>query len=175
MVEDFTNVNSGAASQNIFPGATTSYKFTLTPISATTFLNDVKVDVDGLPPGSTFTFTPATITAGGGPATVTLNVTTSKSLSAYNHMPQDPSSPRGLPIALGMVGLAGLGAVRKLRKKMPRTLLLLLLSIGTLLPIAALTGCGGGYFTLTPTTSTVTVTGTEGSIQHTATATLVVQ
>jgi hypothetical protein len=175
MVEDFTNVNSGPASQNIFPGATTSYKFTLTPISATTFLNDVKVDVDGLPPGSTFTFTPATIAAGGGAATVTLNVTTSKSLSAYNHMPHDPSSPSGLPIALGMVGLAGLGAVRKLRKKMPRTLLLLLLSIGTLLPIAALTGCAGGYFTLTPTTYTVTVTGTEGSIQHTATATLVVQ
>jgi hypothetical protein len=74
-----------------------------------------------------------------------------------------------------MLGLAGLGTVRKLWKKLPRPLLVLLLMMGSLLPIAALSGCAGGYFTLTPHTYTVTVTGTEGSIQHAATATLVVQ
>jgi hypothetical protein len=51
----------------------------------------------------------------------------------------------------------------------------LLLLAGSLLPVAALTGCAGGYFTLKPTSYTVTVTGTEGTIQHSATATLVVQ
>jgi hypothetical protein len=74
-----------------------------------------------------------------------------------------------------MLGLAGLGTIRKLRRKLPRPLLLLLLMIGSLVPIAALSGCAGGYFTLTPQTYTLTVTGTEGSIQHAATATLVVQ
>ena len=44
-----------------------------------------------------------------------------------------------------------------------------------LLPVAALSGCAGGYFTLTPTTYSVTATGTEGTIQHSATTTLVVQ
>ena len=84
-------------------------------------------------------------------------------------------SQRGLPIALGMLGLFGLGVVRKHGRRMPRMLMLLLLLLGSLLPVAGLSGCAGGYFTLTPTTYSVSVTGTEGSIQHTATATLVVQ
>ena len=175
MVEDFTNVNSGPASQNLFPGDKTSYKFTLSPLSATTFLNDVNVTVTGLPEGSTYTVTPAAIAAGSGTTGIVLNVQTSSSLKAGNRMPQNPASHRELPIALGMLGLAGLGSIRKLRRKIPRTLFLLLLAIGSLLPIGTLSGCAGGYFTLTPTTYTVTVTGVEGSIQHSATATLSVQ
>jgi hypothetical protein len=175
-VEDFTNTNTGAASQNVFPGATTTYNFTLAPVGATTFINDVAVTVNGLPAGSTYTFTPSTIKAGSGSTQVVLNVQTSSSLSARNQLPQNRPSPRNeLPIALGMLGLVGLGAVRKLRHKMPRTLLLLLLMLGSLLPIAALSGCAGGYFTLNPTNYSLTVTGTEGSVQHAATATLIVQ
>lgn len=173
-VEDFTIVNSGAASQDVFPGAATTYNFKLTPLSASTFLNNVTLTVTGLPPGSTYTLTPAAVASGSGETSLVLKVQTSSSLSAQNHTPHDPAS-RELPIALGMLGLAGLGTVRKLRKKLPRPLLVLLLMIGSLLPIAVLSGCAGGYFTLTPHTYTVTVTGTEGSIQHTATATLVVQ
>jgi hypothetical protein len=176
MVEDFTNTNTGTASQPVFPGAATSYTFTLAPVSATTFLNDLTVQVDGLPPGSTYTFTPSTIKAGSGSTQVVLNVQTSSSLSARNHLPQNGPSPRNeVPVALGMLGLIGLGAVRKLRHKMPRAMMLLLLALGSILPIAALSGCAGGYFTLNPTTYTITVTGTEGAVQHAATATLVVQ
>jgi hypothetical protein len=50
-----------------------------------------------------------------------------------------------------------------------------LLSLASLLPIAAMTGCAGGYFALDPNTYSIQVTGTEGPIQHTATTTLVVQ
>jgi hypothetical protein len=176
IVEDFTNANTGAASQNVFPGATTTYTFTLAPVSATTFLNDVTVAVDGLPPGSTYTFSPSTIKAGSGSTPVVLTVLTSNTLSARNSPPQNGPSPRNeLPIALGMLGLAGLGAARKLRHKIPRTLMLLLLTLGSLLPIAALSGCAGGYFTLNPTTFALTVTGSENAIQHAATATLIVQ
>jgi hypothetical protein len=176
IVEDFTNTNSGPASQNVFPGATTTYNFTLAPVSATTFLNDLTVAVDGLPPGSTYTFTPSTIKAGSGSTQIVLNVQTSSSLSARNNVPQNGFSPRNeLPITLGMLGLLGLGAVRKLKHKMPRALMLLVLTLGSLLPIAALSGCAGGYFTLNPTTFSLTVTGTEGPVQHAATATLIVQ
>jgi hypothetical protein len=176
MVEDFTNTNTGAASQNMFPGGTTTYTFTLAPVSATTFLNDVTVVVDGLPPGSTYTFTPSTIKAGSGSTQIVLNVQTSSSLSAQNRLPQNDPAPRNeLPIVASMLGLVGLGAARKLRHKMPRTLMLLLLTLGSLLPIAALSGCAGGYFTLNPTTYSLTVTGTEGAVQHAATATLIVQ
>jgi hypothetical protein len=176
LVEDFTNTNSGAASQNIFPGATTTYNFTLAPIGATTFLNDLTVAVDGLPAGSTYTFTPSTIKAGSGSTQIVLNVQTSSSLNARNSVPQKGPSPRNeVPIAVGMLGLVGLGAARKLRHKMPRMLMLLVLMLGSLLPIAALSGCAGGYFTLSPTTYSLTVTGTEGPVQHAATATLIVQ
>jgi Bacterial Ig-like domain (group 3)/FG-GAP-like repeat len=174
IVQDFTNAVNGVDSQNVFPGDTTSYKFDLAPLGATTFLSDLNLTVAGLPAGTTYTFTPATIAAGTGTTSVVLNITTSSSLSAQNRMPKsDPTSQRGLPIALGMLGLFGLGVVRKHGRRMPRMLMVLLLLLGSLLP--GLSGCAGGYFTLTPTTYSVSVTGTEGSIQHTATATLVVQ
>jgi hypothetical protein len=176
LVEDFTNTNSGPGSQNIFPGATTTYNFTLTPVGSTTFLNDLTVAIDGLPAGSTYTFTPSTIKAGSGSTQIVLNVQTSSSLNARNSIPTTGPSPRNeVPIAVGMLGLVGLGAARRLRHKMPRTLMLLVLMLGSLLPIAALSGCAGGYFTLSPTTYSLTVTGTEGPVQHAATATLIVQ
>ncbi len=74
-----------------------------------------------------------------------------------------------------MLGLAGLGTIRKMRNRIPRSLMLLLLAFGSLLPIAALSGCAGGYFLPKPTTYSLTVTGTESAIQHAATATLIVE
>lgn len=175
IVQDFTNKNSGASSQSVMPGASTSYTFTLTPVGSTTFMSDVNLTVDGLPAGTTVTFSPAKVAAGGGTATVTMNVTTSNSLSTRNGKPQGDPFSHDAPIALGMLGLAGLGAARKYRRRMPRMLMVLLLLAGSLLPVAALSGCAGGYFGFKPTTYSVTVTGTEGTIQHAATATLVVQ
>jgi hypothetical protein len=176
-VHDFTitnTTNSGVNSQGIFPGDSTSYKFTLTPTGTTTFINDVNLTISGLPEGSTYTFSPANVASGAATTAVTLNVKTSDKLQARNSGPQNPASHGGT-IALGVLGLLGLGTARRYRGRMPRVLLTLLLLAGTLLPVAALTGCAGGYFTLKPTSYTVTVTGTEGSIQHSATATLVVQ
>jgi hypothetical protein len=74
-----------------------------------------------------------------------------------------------------VLGLAGLGAIRRYRKQMPRLLLAVLLVLTSLLPLAAMSGCAGGYFALDPTNYTIQVTGTEGPVQHTATTTLVVQ
>jgi hypothetical protein len=175
-VHDFTitNTTTGVNSQGIFPGDSTSYKFTLTPTGTTTFINDVNLTIAGLPEGSTYTFSPANVANGAGTTAVTLNVKTSDKLQARNSGPQSPAS-HGSTIALGMLGLLGLGTARRYRRRMPKILLALLLMAGSLLPVAALTGCAGGYFTLKPTTYTVTVTGTEGTIQHSATATLVVQ
>jgi hypothetical protein len=176
MVEDFTNTNTGAASQSILAGANTTYTFTLTPLGATTFLNDLTLAIDGLPKDATYTFSPSTIKAGSGTTQVTLTVQTSSSLSARNSAPQDrPSGRNEFPIALGMLGLAGLGTMRKLRHRIPRSLMIVLLALGSLLPIAALSGCAGGYFLPKPTPFALTVTGTEGAIQHAATATLIVE
>jgi hypothetical protein len=115
------------------------------------------------------------IAAGSGATTVTLSLTTSKTLHAANHVPVAPGSNGGVPVSLAILGLAGLGAIRKYRKQMPRLMMVALLMLASLLPIAAMTGCAGGYFGFDPTTFTLNVTGTEGPIQHTATTTLVVQ
>ena len=176
IVADFTNKATGTTTQNLFPGDTTSYTFVLSPVGSSTFLSNTTLDIDGLPKGTTYTFSPATIPAGAGPTTVTLTLTTSNSLSAQYHAPGTPGSIRpGLPIALSMLGLLGIGAIRRRRKQMPRLMMLTLLAIASLLPIAAISGCAGGYFALTPTNYSLDVTGTEGSIQHTATTTLIVQ
>ena len=176
VVDDFTNANKGATTQNVFPGDSTTYTFTLTPTGASTFLADSTLTVAGLPPGANYTITPGVIPAGSGATDVVLTVRTSNSLSAQNRSPQGvPGQHRELPIALGMLGLMGLGAIRRHRRKMPRMLMMLMLCAASLLPIAALSGCAGGYFTLTPTSYSITVTGTEGAIQHSATTTLVVQ
>lgn len=175
LVHDFTNKNTGAASASLFPGDSASYKFTLAPIGTTTFPNAVNLTISGLPEGTSYTFSPVSVGSGSGSTDVTLNLTTSKSLRASNRIPTHPGS-HDSSIALGMLGIVSLGAARRYRRKMPRMLLVLLLLAGSLLPVASLTGCtGGGYFELSPTTYTVTVTGTEGTIQHSATATLVVQ
>ena len=175
LVHDFTNKNTGAASADIFPGDSATYKFTLAPLGTTTFPGSVNLTISGLPEGTDYTFSPATVSGGSGSTEVTLSLKTSKSLKASNSTPVRPGSYDRSSIALGVLGLAGLGAVRRYRRRMPRLLVALLLLAGSLLPVASLTGCAGGYFTLTPTTYTVTVTGTEGTIQHSATATLVVQ
>ena len=176
IVADFTNVAKGVVTQNMFPGGSTSYTFLMSPIGSSTFLSDTTISIAGLPVGTTYTFSPAVIPAGSGPISVTLNLTTSKALSAENHAPRMPGAGgRSLPIALGLLGLFGFGAVRRRSKQMPRLMMLILLSTASLLPIAAVTGCAGGYFALNPTTYNIQVTGTEGPIQHSATTTLIVQ
>ncbi len=177
VVEDFTLTNSGATSQQVAPGASGTFNFSLAPVGSSTFVDNVSLAVTGLPEGSTYTLTPNSVAAGGSQASLVLAVKTSSSLTAENRAPLNgPGSRHDVPVALGILGLAGLGTLRKLRRKLPRPLLLLLLMIATLLPVAALSGCAGGYFAPTdPHTYTVTVTGTEGTIQHSATVTLVVQ
>ena len=175
IVADFTNTATGATTQKLFPGDSTSYTFQLAPVGSTTFLSDTALTIAGMPTGTTYTFSPAVIPAGSGTMTVTLQITTSASLHSSNQAPGAPGSHSGLPIALGLLGLAGIGAIRRHRQQLPRLLMLLLFSIATLLPIAALAGCAGGYFALDPSNYQLNVTGTEGPIQHTATTTLVVQ
>ena len=173
-VHDFTNTAMGATTISGFPGATAAYNFDLSPLGTSAFLENVTITVTGLPVGTTYSFTPAMMHAGTGRNGSILNLKTSESLNASNHAPSNPLQNRGT-IALGLLGLVGLGAARKRRHQLPRLVVLLLLCLGSLLPLVAVTGCAGGYFALTPTTYNVQITATEGAVQHTANVTLVIQ
>ena len=175
VVEDFTVVNSGAASQQVAPGASTTYNFKVTPRwlvyvcgRGESCRNGSACRLDVYPDSDIG----CRRKRRDGDRSERDDQQFADGRKCADEHPDSRASCR---LRFGMLGLAGLGTVRKLRRKLPRPFLLLLLTIATLLPIAALSGCAGGYFALDPHTYTVTLTGTEGSIQHTATATLVVQ
>jgi hypothetical protein len=174
-IHDFTNKNTGNASNEVFPGDTATYKFTLAPVGTTTFLGNVNLAITGLPSNATYTFSPASIAGGAGGTEVTLTVKTSAALKTTAYGKPGSPSHGGQQIAFSLLGLAGLGALRRYRRRMPRLLLAILLLAGSLLPVVSLTGCAGGYYAPKPNTFNITVTGTEGAIQRSATATLVIQ
>jgi hypothetical protein len=174
-IHDFTNKNTGDASHELYPGDTAIYKFTLAPVGTTTFLSNVNLSVTGLPENATYTMSPTSLNGGAGSTEVTLTVKTSSKLNTAANRPTSPASRGASPLAFALLGFVGLGAARRYRKRMPRLLLMLLLLGGSLLPLASLAGCAGGYYAPKPTSFTVTVTGTEGALQRSATATLIVQ
>ena len=76
---DFT-LSASPASRSVSVGASTSYTVTVTPGAG--FTGTVTLDVSGIPPSSTATFTPPTITASG---SSTLAVSTSNSTAPGNY------------------------------------------------------------------------------------------
>jgi hypothetical protein len=118
-----------------------------------------------LPPGATYTFSPASVTPGTASANSQLTIVVPR---------QTAEAPRRnrSPIVLAFL-LFPLAFVRRLRVKPARLLLVfafLLTSLGVL------TGCGvGGYFNQPERTYIITVTGTSGSLTHATTVMLTVQ
>jgi len=79
-------------------------------------------------------------------------------------------------VALLLLPLAG--RFRRTGRRLSRMLSLMLLVAAGLTAAGALNGCGGvstGYFGQAPATSSITVTGTSGSLNHTASVSLTVE
>lgn len=161
---DFT-VKNNTGPQLIPPGASASYKISITSVSAP-FTNLVTLTATNLPPGATYTYTPPTVTPGVPGATSTFTVTVP---------PQTTASKRGstgMPYVI-MALLLPLTIWRASRRRPLRLLLWLIFSFTV---IGSAIGCGvGGYFSLPEQTYVITVTGTSGSLVRSTTATLTVQ
>ncbi len=150
--------------QIIPPGAAASFTIAVTSVNAT-FTNTVTLTASGLPPGSSYTFTPASVTPGASGASSTLTISVPKQSVALHRHSQTP-----LVLALLLVPFA---ALRRRRKAPARLALWLLLALSS---FGAVTGCGsGGYFNQPERSYVITVTGTSGDLVHNTTATLTVE
>jgi hypothetical protein len=120
-------------------------------------------------PDFTVSVSPAAVTAGGESGVSTPTIQTAALTAENQGLGGWPRVP-GAVVAF-CLPLLWWGCRDQLRR-MGRGLLCVLLSLGA----AALTGCGGGYYSKSPAqTYSIKVTGTSGSTQHSTTVTLTVQ
>ncbi|MFT4113921.1 Ig-like domain repeat protein, partial [Silvibacterium sp.] len=175
-VTDFSlaSASGSASSASVQPGASASFSFTATPLNGA-FNTPISFSASGLPDGATATFSPASLTLGSSPGQVTVTIQT----PATTALLRRAGSP--MLVGMGMLFLLapfGLKANRRLRAQ----LLLVCLSLGGLLTLGSLAGCGSssGFFAQPSKSYTIEITGSAttasgSTLQHVTTVTLTVQ
>ncbi len=171
---DFTLSVTGPASVTVFPGGVATYTVVTNPLDGS-YPGTVNFTATGLPTGSTASFSPLSIAANGGMQTITLTVTTPA--LARQETPSIGRKLAPLTLALLLFPLLGVGRLRRQGRRLSKITTLLLL-LGCTLAGALMTGCsssGSGFFAQAVQSYGINVTATSGSLQHTATVTLVVE
>jgi len=172
-VNDFA-ISVQPPSVTIKAGETASFVATLSPLPQ--YASAITMSQSGLPTGATGTFTSTTVNLGSGPATTTLNIsTTPRPVSSGSLLHSSPMYATWLPVGgLSLLGL-GVGAGFKRRRWLAGLLLGLL--AGVILLQAA---CGNSSSSTTNTggtpagTYTIVIKGSSGSASHNQNVTLIV-
>jgi hypothetical protein len=180
---DFS-LSATPASASVTAGSSATSTITVTPSGG--FSTQTSFACSGLPQFASCSFSPATVTPSGSPASTTVTVTTSAATAMMlpTGKPQGPTLP-WLVVALLCLVIVLSTFISRLAIDGPNpTLRRLALTCICVIAIASLgfAGCGGssgsttaGGNTGTPAgTSTVTITATAGSTTHTTTLTLTV-
>jgi hypothetical protein len=158
-------IAASPSSLTIMPGGSGTSVISITPqngfASATTF------SCTGLGAGQTCSFAPATVTPTNGVASTTLTISASANASELQNGPRSPFSPR-LPGATLAIAFLYFGWRRRRRATW------MLVALATMALGATLSGCGG-HSTPKPTTSTISVVATSGTIQQTVPLTVTIQ
>jgi hypothetical protein len=158
--QDFT-LGLSASSLSVARGQSGTVTASIGPVNG--FSQPVSFTCSGLPSGATCSFSPATLAPNGsasGTTTVTISTSATAGLLAGNR----PYELAGLA-----AGLSLLFAGRRFRKlRRIGVLFLLLMAVGSAV------SCGTGTFA-PPTTSTVSINATSGSLTHAASLSLTVK
>jgi len=185
-IPDFA-ISIDAASATAVPGGAAAFQFTVTPVNVSAFQTNLTLAASGLPPGATYSFSPASIAAGAGATAITLTI----------NVPQTQASARpgftnaggnladkgsgGLASGLSSLSFALLllpfaGRLRRMGNGLSRRLSVLLLSVAAMAAVAGISGCGSQVdASARPAVDyTVTITATSGTLTHSATVTLTV-
>ena len=172
------SISASPGSQAIAPGSTATYQVTLTPQNG--FNSVVALTASGLPAGASVSFSPASVTPSGAAATSTMTITTS-AIQATAH---NDTSPLWPIVPTSLAGLLFMPALRRRLGKQGRLLPARAIELGVALFIltlagAAVLGCSGGFALPSsgpaPTSYSVAVTGTSGTIAHSTSVTLTVK
>jgi hypothetical protein len=152
------------ASFNLIGGQGATATVSVIPMHG--FVSTVSFTCSGLPAGASCSFSPQTLTPVGimssTALTTTLTITTSATAAALHRNPSPLIPGSVLAVAFCCFGW-------KKRRRLPMLLLLAVSAAG----LSFFTGCSAASSTQ-PTTSTVTVTATSGSLTHTTTFLLTV-
>jgi hypothetical protein len=171
-IDELSITRVGNNNTTIVPGTTVVYTFQVEPQVVTAFLYDVSFTASGLPAGATATFSPASLPAGGSTTNITMTVVTAG--TARNTPP--PPFER-FPLALGLLlPLLAAPAVRKRVRQIPLLLEVALFAALSLAAVAGLSGCSdAGLFAARKVPYSITVTGTEGTVQRSTVVPLAIQ
>ncbi len=176
---DFS-VSSSTPAQTVQPGAAAQYTIAVASVSSESpFTSAVVLTASGLPAGASASFNPASATPGASGANSTLTVQTAGMVASG--VPNNSSSPGTHKtrwyMTTASLAFLFVGFIRRRKRWPPGLRILFLLCFGGLCAVGV-TGCGGGFALpskITPTTYTITVTGTSGTDQHSTSVTLTVE
>jgi Bacterial Ig-like domain (group 3) len=168
-VMDFTLDPVGSGKATAPAAGVASYSLVIMPVGGPTLPGAMTLSVTGLSLGATPVFSPATVTAGSGTTTVTLQVRLPG--KAAMRPPAKPFSRGPLSLALCLILLPFAGRLRKTARRWQRLAVLAL--VGAALAVG-LNGCGGNT-KFNPQSYSLTVTAASGPLSHSTSLSLTVQ
>ncbi len=143
--------------QNVTAGSTLNFNVTMTPVGG--FTGTVALACTGAPSRSTCTVTPASVAAANGTTAQTAQVSlaTTALMAPPARIPTPPVSIRQVvPVLLAMLLMFLMAKTRQMRMRLGMITAMVLLLV--------LAGCGGSYNGTTKGPTTLTITGTSGTL-----------
>jgi len=170
----FTLSTTGVTSQTITAGQAATYTYAIAPIDNGNYPGTVTFVVTGLPPGASYSVSPATFSANAGAQTFTMKVGTQAPAQMASGKKRNPwpfSGEGSIALALLLFPIA---RIWRRGRYCLRGLLLPVCILGSVALLMA-AGCGVTAGTGAPANYTITLTATSGSVQHAAEVTLILK